>query len=135
MIWSRVKPSMSAIPLRTGCQRTPSRSVRRAPQFGFVEVAGGQLVPVQETSVDGPPHVVDALDPVAHNDVGVELWIVAPAGELGEPGRHVPLGANRPGLNPIAGRPILIEDRLAFAVQDRAPGMLPGSTTPPTPGR
>ena len=61
------------------------------PEFGFVEVAGGQLVPVQETSVDRPPHVVDALDPVPHDDVGVQLRVIRPARELGEPRRDVPL--------------------------------------------
>ena len=99
MIWSRVNPSMSAMPLRTGCQRTPSRSVSSAAEFGFVEVAGGLLVPVQEPAVQGPPHAVDAFDPVGDDDVGVELGVVLSAGELGEPGGHVPVGVDRPGLD------------------------------------
>lgn len=93
-----------------------------ATQLGFVQVAGRELVAVQEPPVDGPPHTVDTLDPVPDHDVGVELRVVGPAGELGEPRRDIPVAADRPGLDPIARRPVLVEDRLAAAIQDRRAG-------------
>ena len=112
-------------PVADGLPADPESFGETGSEFGFVEVSGGELVPVQETSVDGPPDIVDTLDPVPHDHVGVELRIVRPAGELGEPRRHVPLGANRPSLNPIAGA----SHRHRGSVDPRRPG--PGTRDAP----
>lgn len=86
-----------------------------------MEIPGSEFVAVQEAPVDCPPHVVDALDAVPDHDMGVELRVVGSAGEIGEPCRDIPLGADRPGLDPMTGSPVLAEDRQPFVVQDWHP--------------
>ena len=96
-----------------------------APQLSLVEIPGGQLIPIQEASVNRPPDTVNALHSVPHHHVSMKLRVIGTGRELREPRRHVALSSNRPRLNPQARHPILAKNGHAVVVENGSPGRSP----------
>ena len=79
---SSAKPSISAMPLRTGCHSTPRRLGQLVAQVGLVDVAGGLGVVVDRRVVEPGPAAVRSLGRVGDQDVGVELGIAGARGAV-----------------------------------------------------
>ena len=95
-------PSISAMPLRTGRQATPSRSVSCVAQLGLEQEPGRPQRRVHPGAVERAPPPVRPAGRVGDEHVPVELRVAGPARAMPERRRDEPV--SRPRARHRCGR-------------------------------